>query len=81
MSEVEVIFELDEDVTPEIFASKVAFAVSTGCLRPGEKVWVHGDDGQTHEWEIRDPGPEPPANAKMQEFFDHASRRIRKTKP
>src|SRR5438477_213337 len=31
-------FWLDEDVTPAIFASKVAQACSSGALRPGESV-------------------------------------------
>jgi hypothetical protein len=37
-------FDLDEEVTPELFVVKVAKAVSTGALRPGESVSTE-DDG------------------------------------
>ena len=35
---VTLTFELDEEVTPSIFAGKVAQACSSGALRPGESV-------------------------------------------
>lgn len=37
---VTLIFLLDEEVTPQLFARKVALACSNGALRPGEAVMV-----------------------------------------
>lgn len=36
-------FVLDEDVTPDLFAEKVARACSAGTLRPGEGILVPSD--------------------------------------
>lgn len=36
-------FDLDEEVTPDLFAGKVASACSEGALRPGESVFA--DEG------------------------------------
>lgn len=41
---VTITFNLDEDVTPELFTGRVAFAVSKGCLRPGESLHEVGGD-------------------------------------
>lgn len=38
-------FDLAEDVTPELFAGKIASACASGALRPGESVTVEVDDG------------------------------------
>jgi hypothetical protein len=40
--EVTLIFLLDEEVTPLLFAQKVARACSSGTLRPGEAVMTKG---------------------------------------
>lgn len=41
-STVTLTFELDEDVTDDIFASKVALACAHGALRMGEAVYAVG---------------------------------------
>ena len=39
---VTLVFLLDEEVTPLLFAQKVALACSSGALRPGEAVTAEG---------------------------------------
>lgn len=39
---VTLIFLLDEEVTPQLFAQKVALACRCGALRPGEAVMAAG---------------------------------------
>ena len=39
---VKLLFNLDEDVTPDLFAGKVAKACALGALRPGESVQAEG---------------------------------------
>ena len=49
---VDIRFQLDEDVTPEIFASKVALACSHGALRPGEALI---EQSTRRRWTIGEP--------------------------
>ena len=39
---IALIFLLDEEVTPLLFAQKIALACSSGALRPGEAVMPEG---------------------------------------
>ena len=39
---VTLVFLLDEEVTPLLFAQRVALACSSGALRPGEAVMAKG---------------------------------------
>lgn len=43
MRPVTLTFLLDEEVTPDLFAGKVAMACSSGCLRPGEGILLPSD--------------------------------------
>lgn len=42
--EVTLTFLLDEEVTPQLFAVKVARACGGGTLRPGEAIMIPGTD-------------------------------------
>jgi hypothetical protein len=42
---VSLTFLLDEEVTPALFAQKIARACKEGALRPGEGIRVPGTDG------------------------------------
>lgn len=55
MREVALTFELNEDVTPEIFARKIAVACArSGAIREGERVitW-YSSDGSPHIFEYQ----------------------------
>lgn len=43
--QVPLVFLLDEEVTPQLFAEKIARACSGGALRPGEGIRVPGSEG------------------------------------
>jgi hypothetical protein len=59
MTRVTLHFDLDEDVTPEFFAQRVAQACSTGALRPGERIVLDLPDGREMTLTISDEPPEP----------------------
>jgi hypothetical protein len=41
---IHLVFLLDEEVTPQLFAQKIAHACKGGTLRPGEAICVPGSE-------------------------------------